>query len=490
MLWCCGCLTSKPEAAYSKRQLKKSGARRCHVCVDNGTTDFTHSNAANQEAHARAANLHVDSSEFVATLNGASETLGNYLRGSAAVAHNSASTSEQKISLDAMLNVFNGTEADPREPAGAGFTEWARLSFSGDAVLKELISIWSALFQEAFHTGELAHTPRALTRRDMGGLIIMAAHQPVICHGFEPFFSLLHPEPRLTRAMRAWEGNPLPIDLELGCRVHLAQPGWANAAGADLHWAFCRPVFLSSFGPYMGLSDGTIDIFENTGHNVAFVFEDSKCANAYLRRSRRVLAENQAFAASAKDQILEEERSPEDESAPQFGDESHLHVHLSATSFASDTSVMLPTTMLMLIRVKNVVTKVCMSSETRTVEEVRTKMYQLAKHVADRLQQWSEAFTPLCAKVSTRLPNHLRILQEAILQGFRVRARLTLERTSSAKSVGKVTRTCASCGRDEGALRRCNGCWRLHFCSAECQKLSWESGHKDACSREFELRQR
>ncbi|KAF1847749.1 uncharacterized protein K460DRAFT_363787 [Cucurbitaria berberidis CBS 394.84] len=56
----------------------------------------------------------------------------------------------------------------------------------------------------------------------------------------------------------------------------------------------------------------------------------------------------------------------------------------------------------------------------------------------------------------------------------------------SSTSVTSSTRTaCSSCHRqpspDEGAFQICSGCKSQSYCSSQCQRKSWRSGHKQEC---------
>jgi len=41
---------------------------------------------------------------------------------------------------------------------------------------------------------------------------------------------------------------------------------------------------------------------------------------------------------------------------------------------------------------------------------------------------------------------------------------------------------CDECGKTEGKLRLCTRCRQVRYCSTDCQRKAWTSGHKDRCS--------
>ena len=41
--------------------------------------------------------------------------------------------------------------------------------------------------------------------------------------------------------------------------------------------------------------------------------------------------------------------------------------------------------------------------------------------------------------------------------------------------------SCDECGKTEGKLRLCTRCRQVRYCSTDCQRKAWTSGHKDQC---------
>lgn len=80
-----------------------------------------------------------------------------------------------------MLDIIHGTVCDPREPLD-GESQLAMLQANeraqADLMLGLMLQVWNGLFMELCHTGEIAHTPRALTHEDMQNVQFMASQQP------------------------------------------------------------------------------------------------------------------------------------------------------------------------------------------------------------------------------------------------------------------------------------------------------------------------
>ena len=45
-----------------------------------------------------------------------------------------------------------------------------------------------------------------------------------------------------------------------------------------------------------------------------------------------------------------------------------------------------------------------------------------------------------------------------------------------------MSECCDECGKTEGKLRLCTRCRQVRYCSTDCQRKAWTSGHKDKCS--------
>ena len=390
-----------------------------------------------------------------------------------------------------MLDIIHGTVCDPREPLD-GESQLAMLQANeraqADLMLGLMLQVWNGLFMELCHTGEIAHTPRALTHEDMQNVQFMASQQPAF--GVVDL-DLLHPPADLLRRLRSWTGDEaVPRQVKVGSRLHLAPFGWANAyaPGGDLHWAFCRPVLISTTGPNVSMH--SYDVLKHAGPGVAYVFETARCAQQWLKRSRRALSENQSGLQSARDQASEQPASQADQTAPSLGDESHLYVAHSNAPYRRDVGLH---TVFLLLRVQCVVLKFCLSTERHSEEALKQQMVDLGRQTCPRLYEWVGRHGAECAGLAERLPPTCRILREAVLECFRVRARLRLEQLEHVPHVLRICgRTCACCGAQTEAgveLQRCSGCWRVYYCGRACQSKHWSNGHKGVCSREYELKQ-
>lgn len=420
-------------------------------------------------------------------------TLGDWLRTQHHIQNTTASAADKNNALTAMLNIIDGTVCDPREPydvesLSAMFEANKRFQ-SGDLMLGIMMQIWDGLFNEACHTGEIAHTPRALTHEDMESIHIMASRQPAF--GVVEL-DLLHPPADLLPGLRSWTGaDAVPRHVPVGSRLHLTPLGWNNgrAPGGELHWAFCCPVLISTTGPNMGLH--SLDIFEHAGPSIAYVFESARCARQWLKRTARQLSENHSGLWSARDQASEHQVSP-DQSAPSLGDESHLYVYLSDAPYRQDASCH---TVILLLRVQCVVVKFGLTTDSarHSEEALKQKILDVGRQTCPRLHEWLARYGAGCAGLSERLPPTCRILREAVLEYFRVRARQCLQQLEQAPHVVRICgRICACCGVQTEAgieLRRCAGCWRVYYCSRACQSRHWNDGHKGVCSKEYELKQ-
>mmetsp|Transcript_34892 Transcript_34892/g.76539 ORF Transcript_34892/g.76539 Transcript_34892/m.76539 type:complete len:225 (+) Transcript_34892:1-675(+) len=42
--------------------------------------------------------------------------------------------------------------------------------------------------------------------------------------------------------------------------------------------------------------------------------------------------------------------------------------------------------------------------------------------------------------------------------------------------------TCSHCGRNDAPVKRCTRCWKVRYCSRQCQKVAWKH-HKRCCKR-------
>jgi hypothetical protein len=74
-------------------------------------------------------------------------------------------------------------------------------------------------------------------------------------------------------------------------------------------------------------------------------------------------------------------------------------------------------------------------------------------------------------------------LQESVLTSKEVdRSGLFITKQTSADREGASTPSCAHCNRTKD-LKTCLGCRAVSYCSTECQKADWRSGHKAACKK-------
>jgi len=60
----------------------------------------------------------------------------------------------------------------------------------------------------------------------------------------------------------------------------------------------------------------------------------------------------------------------------------------------------------------------------------------------------------------------------------------TTTNTPGAEAAEKKLEVCAGCGMKESTpkmFKCCGGCRRVNYCSVECQKNHWRTGHREAC---------
>ena len=56
------------------------------------------------------------------------------------------------------------------------------------------------------------------------------------------------------------------------------------------------------------------------------------------------------------------------------------------------------------------------------------------------------------------------------------------EATKHLRDIEKKTkRLCFHCGKNGVKIRQCSRCRTVNYCSKQCQKAAWKSGHKEAC---------
>ena len=58
----------------------------------------------------------------------------------------------------------------------------------------------------------------------------------------------------------------------------------------------------------------------------------------------------------------------------------------------------------------------------------------------------------------------------------------TIDRFRRKVTLDKAKK-CARCGRTGCPLKVCGSCKKVHYCSPECQRLDWKSGHKSECAK-------
>jgi hypothetical protein len=62
-----------------------------------------------------------------------------------------------------------------------------------------------------------------------------------------------------------------------------------------------------------------------------------------------------------------------------------------------------------------------------------------------------------------------------------VRIMATIMRDVSLTELEGTMRTCAACGKTDGKLYACAGCYFAHYCDRDCQRAKWASSHKSLC---------
>ena len=90
---------------------------------------------------------------------------------------------------------------------------------------------------------------------------------------------------------------------------------------------------------------------------------------------------------------------------------------------------------------------------------------------------------------STNVPSSIQPAESTVED---ISAKSSSATSSDASTKGKKKRACACCGitnkkKAPVKLQVCSRCKTTYYCSAECQKEDWQSGHKDTCKAQVLL---
>ena len=113
-------------------------------------------------------------------------------------------------------------------------------------------------------------------------------------------------------------------------------------------------------------------------------------------------------------------------------------------------------------------------SET-TEEEKNTRTKNLTQEIdytfdefEEKLKAWRNSEEEKNWDVSDACPSDIMKEFQAI-------------RNATQARMSKMKDTCAYCGSKDTRYKKCAGCKAASYCSIDCQKLDWKSGHKKSC---------